>query len=61
MVEEREWKKGELHEVSRNYFAMCEQTKDVFYFGEDVDYYENGKVVKHDGTCMRASTATRPA
>jgi hypothetical protein len=50
VVEEREWKKGELHEVARNYFAMCEQTKDVFYFGEDVDYYENGKVVKHDGT-----------
>ncbi|UUZ68330.1 hypothetical protein LP416_29795 [Polaromonas sp. P2-4] len=22
----------------------------MFYFGEDVDYYENGKVVKHDGT-----------
>jgi hypothetical protein len=50
VVEEREWKKGELHEVAKNYFAMCEQTKDVFYFGEDVDYYENGKVVKHDGT-----------
>jgi hypothetical protein len=29
---------------------MCEQTKDVFYFGEDVDFYENDKVVKHDGT-----------
>lgn len=50
VVEEREWKKGELYEVARNYFAMCEQTKDVFYFGEDVDFYENGKVVKHDGT-----------
>lgn len=50
VVEEREWKKGELYEVARNYFAMCEQTKDVFYFGEDVDFYEGGKVVKHDGT-----------
>ena len=50
VVEEREWKKGQLHEVARNYFAFCEQTKDVFYFGEDVDFYENGKVVKHDGT-----------
>lgn len=52
VVEEREWKKGELYEVSRNYFAMCEQTKDVFYFGEDVDYYKKGKVVKHDGTWL---------
>lgn len=50
VVEEKEWKKGELFEVARNYFAMCEQTKDVFYFGEDVDFYESGKVVKHDGT-----------
>ena len=50
VVEEREWKDGKLYEVARNYFAMCEQTKDVFYFGEDVDFYENGKVVKHDGT-----------
>jgi hypothetical protein len=47
VVEEREWKDGKLYEVSRNYFAMCRETKDVFYFGEDVDYYENGKVVKH--------------
>ena len=50
VVEEKEWKKGELYEVARNYFAMCEQTKDVFYFGEDVDFYKDGKVVKHDGT-----------
>ncbi len=50
VVEEREWKKGELYEVSRNYFAMCEQSKDVFYFGEDVDFYKNGKVVNHDGS-----------
>jgi hypothetical protein len=50
VVEEREWKSGKLYEVARNYFALCEQTKDVFYFGEDVDFYEDGKVVKHDGT-----------
>ncbi|MDR6854442.1 hypothetical protein [Variovorax guangxiensis] len=50
VVEEREWKKGELYEVSRNYFAICEQTKDVFYFGEDVEFYKKGKVVGHDGS-----------
>ena len=46
VVEEREWKDGKLAEIARNYFAFCEETKDVFYFGEDVDFYENGKVVK---------------
>jgi hypothetical protein len=50
VVEEREWKDGKLYEVARNYFAICEQTKDVYYFGEDVEFYEDGKVVKHDGT-----------
>jgi hypothetical protein len=50
VVEEKEWKDGKLYEIAKNYFALCEQTKDVFYFGEDVDFYENGKVVKHDGT-----------
>src|SRR5262245_66204801 len=35
VVEEREWKNGALHEVSRNYFVICEQTRDVVYFGED--------------------------
>ncbi|MES2757782.1 MAG: hypothetical protein V4693_10445 [Pseudomonadota bacterium] len=52
VVEEREWKDGKLYEVARNYFAICEQTKDVFYFGEDVDFYDNGKVVKHDGSWL---------
>ena len=41
VVEEKEWKDGKLFEIARNYFAMCEQTKDVFYFGEDVNFYEN--------------------
>ena len=60
VVEEREWKDGQLYEVSRNYFAMCEQTKDVFYFGEDVDYYKNGKVVNHDGTWLAGVNGNRP-
>ncbi len=52
VVEEKEWKNGALYEIARNYFAICEQTKDVFYFGEEVDFYENGKVVKHDGSWL---------
>jgi hypothetical protein len=41
-----------LHEVAKNYFAICEQTKDVYYFGEDVNYYKDGKVVKNDGSWL---------
>lgn len=60
IVEEREWVDGELYEVSRNYFAICEQTKDVFYFGEDVDFYKDGKVVKHDGSWLAGTKDNRP-
>jgi len=50
IVEERETLDGELAEISRNYFALCEQTNTVFYFGEDVDNYEGGVVANHDGS-----------
>ncbi|MFQ5981790.1 MAG: hypothetical protein ACE5KS_00300 [Woeseiaceae bacterium] len=49
VIEEREYEDGELVEVSRNFFAMAQETKDVFYFGEDVNDYEDGKVVGHGG------------
>jgi hypothetical protein len=52
VVEERETKNGELVEVSRNFFAISKRTNSVFYFGEEVDIYENGKVVKHEGAWL---------
>jgi hypothetical protein len=50
VVEERETKDGKLVEVSRNYFAFCGETGSVFYFGEDVDFYEDGVIANHDGS-----------
>jgi hypothetical protein len=49
VVEERETKNGALVEVSRNFFAISRRTNSVFYFGEDVDMYENGKIASHEG------------
>ncbi len=49
VVEEREFEYGELKEVSFNYFAIDKNSKAVYYFGEDVDIYEDGKVVRHEG------------
>jgi hypothetical protein len=59
VVEEKEWKDGKLYEIARNYFAICEQTKDVFYFGEEVDFYEDGKVVKHEGSWLAGANGNR--
>lgn len=52
VVEEREWKNDELYEVARNFFAIDSTTGDVFYFGEDVDFYNDGKIVGHKGAWL---------
>ena len=49
VVEERETEEGQPVEVSRNFFAISKRTNDVFYFGEEVDIYKDGKVVSHEG------------
>jgi len=59
VVEERETVDGELTEVSRNYFAICKQTKSVFYFGEDVSMYQDGKIVSHEGAWIHGKNDAR--
>jgi len=59
VVEEREVKNGETVEVSRNFFAVCKETGTVFYFGEEVDLYEEGKVTGHEGSWL-AEGPNRP-
>jgi hypothetical protein len=60
VVEERESVGGQIVEISRNFFAICEETKSVFYFGEEVDIYENGKIVGHEGAWRAGEDASRP-
>jgi hypothetical protein len=53
VVKERETKNGRLAEISKNYFATGQQTNNVYYFGEDVDFYnKKGKVVSHEGSWL---------
>jgi len=59
IVEEREIKDGQLVEVSRNFFAIDRTTNDVYYFGEDVDIYENGKVSSHEGAWLAGVKGAR--
>jgi hypothetical protein len=60
VVEEREWKDGELVEVSRNFYARCTKTGDIYYLGEDVDIYEDGVIVSHDGAWRAGQDGARP-
>jgi hypothetical protein len=52
VVEERETKNGKLVEVSRNFFAISKRTNCVFYFGEEVDIYKDGKLASHEGAWL---------
>jgi hypothetical protein len=60
VVEEREWVDGNLAEVSRNFFAICRQTKAVYYFGEDVDIFEDGEIVSHEGAWRAGEDDAKP-
>jgi hypothetical protein len=50
VVEEREKVNEQLVEVSRNYLAASKRSGDVYYFGEDVDTYNNGELTGHGGS-----------
>ena len=61
VVEEYHTANGMLEEISRNFFAICQETNDVFYFGEDVDYFdENGDIIGHDGSWRAGVNGARP-
>ena len=60
IVEEREWKNDQLIEVSRNFFALCKDTKDLFYFGEEVDDYKDGEISGHGGAWRAYASGNKP-
>lgn len=60
VVEEREWKDGELVEVSRNFYAISRSTRDLYYFGEDVDIFKGGGILGHEGSWRAFDGENRP-
>lgn len=60
VVREMEWVDGEIKEISFNYFAICPKCNDVFYFGEDVDIYEDGEVASHAGAWLAGVNGAKP-
>lgn len=50
VVEERHFLDGVLVERSRNFFAICDKTNDVVYFGEAVDIFNSDGTITHDGS-----------
>lgn len=59
IVEERETVNGRVVEISKNYYAFCTRTNTVFYFGEDVAMYKDGKVTGHSGSWKAGSDGAK--
>ena len=49
VVQDTEWADGEIGELTREWFSQ-DNDGNIWYFGEDVDIYEGGVVVSHDGS-----------
>ncbi len=60
VVEEREYVNDVLIELSRNFFAICTLTNDVYYFGEDVYVCEDGFVPGSDTQCVSGEAPANP-
>lgn len=59
VVEESEFEDGELVEVARDFYAVLADGT-VCYFGEDVDNYEDGMVVDHEGAWRAGENGNKP-
>jgi hypothetical protein len=51
VLREYSFERGELVEISQNYFAQADDGT-VYYFGEVVDIYEDGVIVSHEGSWL---------
>ena len=59
VVEDKEFKDGELVESTLDYFAQ-HRDGSVYYFGERLDEYEGGKVVGHSGQWLAGEGRNQP-
>lgn len=59
VMEDREFKNGALEEVTLDYFAQDDEGN-VYYLGEDVDEYADGKVTGHEGAWLLGKDTQNP-
>jgi len=59
VYEDRSWLNGELEEVATDYFAQ-DDAGTVYYLGEDVDEYTQGKVTSHEGAWLLGKDTQTP-
>ncbi len=58
-VEDRAFEDGKLAEVALDFFAQDDNGR-VYYLGEEVDEYKDGKIVGHDGSWLTGKDTPVP-
>lgn len=59
VVHDRVWLEGDLIEETFDWYAQ-DKDGNVWYFGEDVNNYENGEIVDHDGAWEAGKDGAQP-
>ncbi len=59
VVRDREWLNGQLTEETRDWVAQ-DKDGNVWYFGEAVDNYEDGKLIDHEGSWEAGVGGAKP-
>jgi plastocyanin len=59
VVRDRVFLDGELIEDTRDYLAEDDEGN-IWYLGEDVDNYENGRIANHDGSWLAGRNGAQP-
>ena len=59
VVRVREWLNGKLKEDSRDWYAQ-DKEGNVWYFGEEVDHYQDGKLTGHSGSWEAGVDGAKP-
>jgi hypothetical protein len=60
IIEEHETVNGAVKEISRNFYARCQETSDIYYFGEEVDIFLEDGTVVHDGAWRAGVDGAQP-
>ena len=59
ILQATEYINDEIYEVARNFYVEADNGT-VCYFGEDVDFYENGQIANHNGTWRAGVKGAKP-
>jgi hypothetical protein len=59
VVRHTTWVNGQLKEISRDWYAQ-DRRGNVWYFGEEVDNYENGRLKDHAGSWEAGVNGAKP-